>query len=688
MNKLLITAATLLGMFSFAKCSGDNYYFAQDGFFGNSPGKARVSISGNDIQLANNVIACQWSVSDKKLSLSIIEDKAAKKIWNVSSGNVFRLTMGDGMQRFAKDFIIIDGPRHINLNGKKDAPRFSDRLSGIGVSLSMKDSVTGIQVDWTAILREGSNYVRQKVKVSAIEKDQNVKELTLVDMPLENTRKCGLVDGSPLFADQLFTALEHPMAKVTAKSGQAVCTLERSEILKAGDSFTATSVIGVTSPGQSRRGFQYYIERERIHPYRQFLHYNSWYDIAYQGHHMNEKQCVGVINLLGQKLASERGVKIDSFVFDDGWDDFNSLWDFHKGFPNGFSPLKDAAAKYGTYIGTWISPWGGYHHEKKARIKYGKTQGFETNSSGFSLAGKNYNRRFTEVCENIMREYDLNYYKFDGIGGGASASGAPRETTADVEALLALTNGLHQKNPSLFINATVGTWPSPYLLFSVDSIWRQAADMGQHKSGAGTKRDKWITYRDGIVYSRIVKRSPYYPLNSLMYVGIAMAKRGYPTRLNKDPEAFRRDVRNFFATGTNCQELYITGSLFTDQHWDILAEAAKWARRNQSIMVDTHWVGGNPTEDQIYGYASWSPDKAILMLRNPSGEQQSIKIDLGKVFELPTGSPSLWQLKSAWKEDIDKPALQITAGNPYKIDLNPLEVMVLEAKPVVGSQSY
>jgi hypothetical protein len=30
-----------------------------------------------------------------------------------------------------------------------------------------------------------------------------------------------------------------------------------------------------------RRAFLTYLERERAHPYRTFLHYNSWFDIGF-----------------------------------------------------------------------------------------------------------------------------------------------------------------------------------------------------------------------------------------------------------------------------------------------------------------------------------------------------------------------------------------------------------------------
>ena len=42
----------------------------------------------------------------------------------------------------------------------------------------------------------------------------------------------------------------------------------------------------------------------------------------------------------GEELTVKRGVKLDSFLFDDGWDDYATLWQFDKpDFPNGFAPL-------------------------------------------------------------------------------------------------------------------------------------------------------------------------------------------------------------------------------------------------------------------------------------------------------------------------------------------------------------
>jgi hypothetical protein len=118
------------------------------------------------------------------------------------------------------------------------------------------------------------------------------------------------------------------------------------------------------------------------------------------------------------------------------------------------------------------------------------------------------------------------------------------------------------------------------------------------------------------------------------------------------------------------------------EHWDALAEAAKWSRDNADVLVDTHWVGGDPATADIYGWAAWSERKGILSLRNPSDKPGSITIDISKAFELPNGAAEKYSLKSPWKEDIDSEAIVLTAGKTHMFKLKPFEVLVFNATPL------
>ena len=77
--------------------------------------------------------------------------------------------------------------------------------------------------------------------------------------------------------------------------GVAICRLQRNARLRQSEVLTQSFMIGVCPKDQLRRAFLYYLERERAHPYRPFLHYNSWYDIAWTPFALNEQNCLEAI---------------------------------------------------------------------------------------------------------------------------------------------------------------------------------------------------------------------------------------------------------------------------------------------------------------------------------------------------------------------------------------------------------
>lgn len=167
------------------------------------------------------------------------------------------------------------------------------------------------------------------------------------------------------------------------------------------------------------------------------------------------------------------------------------------------------------------------------------------------------------------------------------------------------------------------------------------------------------------------------------------ANHGLPDEVNDLVD----DIQAFFASGTNCQELYITPSLMQPEHWHALAEAAKWSRDNKDVLVDTHWVGGDPAEGQVYGWASWSKRKGILSLRNPCDKLGKIAIDISKVLELPEGAAQKYALRSACspiasararpqKKDIAQGEIMLSVGQEHTFELEPYEVIVFDATPL------
>ncbi len=271
----------------------------------------------------------------------------------------------------------------------------------------------------------------------------------------------------------------------------------------------------------------------------------------------------------------------------------------------------------------------------------------------------------------------MNQFKIDGTGNVNSVLPGS-QFDSDFQAAISLMREWRSLNPKIFINLTTGTYPSPFWLQYSDSIWRSGDDTAF--AGVGSWRERWITYRDAATYHGIVQAGPLFPLNSLMLHGMVYARQA--EHLDSDPgKDFRNEVHSYFGSGTQLQELYITHSLLSKEDWDMLAEAAQWARHNANVLIDTHWIGGDPRQLQVYGWAAWSPEKGIITLRNPSDKKQTYALDVAKAFELPVKAPRKYQARSPWLKDRDSKPVSFTAGEPKTLTLAPFEVINLEALP-------
>ena len=636
--------------------------------------EAQGATQGESFTLASQAIAVRGAAGARGVAPFVVLDRLHET--EVTVADPFSILLTDGRIYNSRNLSPVGKMEKRALEPRSDTARAADRLPGEAVEAALASSDGAIEVKWSLILLDGAQYVRQLVTVKAVSGDVPISRVELIDLPLAGAAVTGSVQGSPIVAGNMFVGSEDPLSKSRVTNGRATAWVERDLPLRAGQSITYSSVIGVARTGQMRRDFLAYVEQERAHPYRTFLHYNSWYDLGYFTPY-DGASVLDRVNAFGHELTEKRGVKLDSFLFDDGWDDHASLWKFNGGFPDGFSPVKAAAEKYGADPGVWMSPWGGYSKPKQERVAFGKSAGYEIVGNGYALSGPAYYAAFRDVCLEMVRKYGVNQFKFDGTGNANSVfKGSAFDS--DFAAAIHLISELRAAKPDLFINLTTGTWPSPFWLLYADSIWRGGED--DDVAGVGPYRERWITYRDSDTYKGIVQNGPLFPLNSLMLHGLIYAQFRKP--LATDPsDDFRNEVRSYFGTGTQLQEMYITPSLLTEKNWDDLAEAAKWSRANADVLKDTHWVGGDPAWLEVYGWASWTPAKGILVLRNPSDATKVIHLKLKDVFELPVGAAEGYEARSPWLEDAGRPAIGIKAEEMHGFELAPFQVLTLEMNP-------
>lgn len=652
-------------------------------FPGKNPGTAEDGAKNYDFCLYNNILQFNWKVINTPTHSIVRPVQLSNKIngQSISMGNsLFKITLADGRVIDSSDLkISIPEPEDVSVNFK--SPRAGDHFTGESFKAILTDPTSGLEITWRAILRDGANYIRQEFDIAPKTQDIPIKTITFFDTEWPGARLSGPATGAPIVTKTLFMGIEDPMSSGTLPAGRAQTILHVGVPIRKGQHFVRSTVIGVAPEGQLRRSFLYYIERERAHPYRPFLHYNSWWDIGIdptkdfknQTKDFGEAECIERIEAYNRELVEKRGVQMDSFLFDDGWDNVDTIWEFNNQFPNGFAKLAEATRKHNIGLGTWISPYGGYRWKKEHRMAVGKAQGYEINEGGLALSGPKYYARFHDVTQKFIKDYGMNMFKFDGLSRNGSAPPGSA-FSSDFQAAIQMLSEVRAARRDMFISLTAGTWASPFWTLYADSIWRGGEDCST--MGVGSKRQQWITYRDAITYQNVYKQCELYPLNSLMNCGIVYSV----AMMNSDPGGdFKDEVRSFFGSGTQLQEMYCAPSKLTDKDWDWIAEGAKWSRKNGGVLVDTHFIGGDPAKLQVYGWAAWTPEGATLTLRNPSDKPQGITLSARDAFELPAGAPKKYAMKSPYADQRMK-ALDLNDGEKVKIGLKPFEVLVFEGK--------
>ena len=448
----------------------------------------------------------------------------------------------------------------------------------------------------------------------------------------------------------------------------------RQTTLAKGKTWKVGAVVGLIAPGQARRSFLCYSERERAVPWRPFPIYNSWFELNinrnndpdYTGN-FNESQCMEVLNQWKTKLFDKHGVGIGSFVWDDGWDIYGT-WEFNPNFPNGFQELSDKAWSMDSHIGAWLGPVGGYGQSGNYRRSYWSSKG------GMQLSNPDYYNVFLDRTSYMLNTYHFNFFKFDGISAQFSSIGPDAGATGEenAEGIINIEQELRKVKPDVFLNTTVGTWASPFWFQVSDAVWRQENDWGT-AGNQGNTREQWITYRDRLVYQNFVQNSPLCPINTLMTHGFILSKYGGgAANMSQDYSDIVREMRCAFACGSGMVEIYadyaLMNSINNGKLWGELAACIKWQKEQEDVLPDVHWVGGNPwdgSKANVYGWAAWNGKKATLALRNPSTSQQTFKITLREALDIPEYINTTITLSKAFTQNS---LTGLPVGQPIDID--------------------
>lgn len=614
------------------------------------PGVAKITQKSNSYQLANKVLKASFINTGGKLYFN-----GCSELGLQPDTELFKVLLGDGKTITASEMKLED-VKMVTLAENPSAATASLRYAG--KALEARFTYEELSIVWRAVLRNGSHYLRTEMDIQAA-KDLPMKGIVAMNYLVAKNSAytapevVGNTRGAILASNHIFAGLETPMGLNSSKDEGNATHIEglwrRNTTLKAGKTWNISSVVGLVAPKQLRRSFLAYSERERAVAWRPYPVYISWYELnidrnnaqapSYKGN-MTVEQCADVVSHWKTHFYDKYQMAPKAFVWDDGWDQYGT-WTFNPNFPNGFDEPANEAKKMGTGIGAWLGPVGGYGQSGEYRRAYWRSKG------GMQLSNEDYYNFFIRCCTNMIDRYDFRFFKFDGISAQASAIGPDEGTRGEenAEAIISIERAVRQKRPDIFLNTTVGTWASPFWFHFTDAVWRQEGDYGE-AGDQGTDRERWITYRDRLVYQNFIQRSPVCPINTLMTHGFILSRWGAVSK-NMDYDGIVREMRCAFACGSGMVELYNDYKLMDEIKdnqgnagalWKDLAECIKWQQEQADVLPDAHWVGGNPWDGKkanVYGWAAWNGKKSVLTLRNPSTSAQTFTTTLREALDIP-----------------------------------------------------
>ena len=615
------------------------------------PGVAKITQKSNSYQLANKVLKASFINTGGKLYFN-----GCSELGLQPDTELFKVLLGDG-STVAASGMKLEDVKIVTLGEDPSAATASLRYAG--KALEARFTYGDLSITWRAVLRDGSHYLRTEMDIKAA-RDQSMKGIVAMNYLVAKNSAytapevVGNTRGAILASNHIFAGLETPMGLNSSKDEGNATHIEglwrRNTTLKAGKTWNISSVVGLVAPNQLRRSFLAYSERERAVAWRPYPVYISWYELnidrnnapapSYKGN-MTVEQCADVVSHWKTHFYDKYQMAPKAFVWDDGWDQYGT-WTFNPNFPNGFDEPANEAKQMGTGIGAWLGPVGGYGQSGEYRRAYWRSKG------GMQLSNEDYYNFFIRCCTNMIDRYDFRFFKFDGISAQASAIGPDEGTRGEenAEAIISIERAVRQKRPDIFLNTTVGTWASPFWFHFTDAVWRQEGDYGE-AGDQGTDRERWITYRDRLVYQNFIQRSPVCPINTLMTHGFILSRWGAVSK-NMDYDGIVREMRCAFACGSGMVELYNDYKLMDEIKdnqgnagalWKDLAECIKWQQEQADVLPDAHWVGGNPWDGKkanVYGWAAWNGKKSVLTLRNPSASAQSFTTTLREALEIPS----------------------------------------------------
>lgn len=641
-------------------------------------------------RLESKILKREFKVVDGNLYSSQIINTASKmQFIPDGNGSEFFIKFSDGDELSSKGLAVTE-------SAEKDGRLFFKFQETFGTTVAMTYRVAkdGCTIKKQLIIKQSEPKV---IDYIALENIGVINSKTTFTVPEEDTEidKYYSNLGQPFYVDSLFFGCEFPATKngVFHGRGQVLYYLGKSaeETLLC----PATVMGGASSASlvDLKSAFFKYINSISVpSPFR--VQYNTWYD---KGMNINTDFVQKAFNTTEHKLSSHGVRPLDAYVMDDGWNNYSgNFWEINtKKFPNGLLDASQTAKSLGSEFGLWLGPRGGYSFQRKfaKKVENSGNGYYNTEADDICVASHKYLDKLEQFFVKTTKENDISYWKIDGfclypclnashdhITGGEHNMYVVTEMWEHwIKIFNAIRDVRKKLKKPMWINMTCYAFPSPWWLQYVNSIWLQnSMDIGfaeNYPKEEQAQVDAEITYRDSVYYDFLCKRALQFPVANIYNHEPIY---GVEAHLDYTDDEFEKMLLWNACRGQALNELYISPSIMNEEKWRSLAKVLKWQRLNHHILKNAMFLGGNPSENNIYCYASWTNDgEGVIALRNPTNEAASLTLTLNKLMGCPESLENVRRynvhnLTGAESDDL------YNYNDKINMTLQPFEIKILQ----------
>jgi hypothetical protein len=636
-------------------------------------------------QLSNSQTAWHFDWSDGRLRSTAFENRLSGHRFALSGVRELALNFCTAPDRVARPFVRVtdfEAGSVRQLDAQHAAFDLRSSTLNLGVTLHY-------QLDGPTR--------RKWVEVT----NQTGKELLLLDVELDDFTTDGSTSGGgqgqPIFLeDEAFAAIEHPAGVNQASQNRIQLLHYPGKRLAPGATFRShTALVSVARPGAALDRFVSYIQSKSLRPkktlsiYTPFGINNQWGACPT----LDDEQTLEVLSLL--EKWQKRGVHFDYFTLDTGWVDPNSdLTRFRPTcFPKGPNEIVKRVNALGMKFGLWFAT--GWAAEScwdyppalagQAPISLPYRLGYPDKAHEghhFCFGSEPYFQALKSAVLYHVRENKVRLLKFDG--GNYSCDSAEHGHLPgkySVEPMFAnlidIANSARVIAPDVFILWYWGL-RSPFWALYGDLIFESGLQM----EGSGTSAFPTLYYRDSVTLAQdqnaqFAKTIPPMVKDSL---GVWLADSRWGNFMGKERwrEALVMDLGrgNLFVPN-------LWGNLyhFSDADVDFLARFSAIAKQNESLFLRRRNLLGDPSRNEVYGYANCSGARGFLFLNNAhfTARRAELVLDASVGLEAKPGTPLRVVSHFPDQARLLRPdGAGFRAGDALGLWLRPFEVSMLE----------